>query len=586
MEQQVVERTQALAESEARFRGLSTSAFEAIIIHDQGRILDSNEAVETLLGYSPDDLKDKPITQLLAETSYEIITQTLEINSEGLYEIEGLTKDGSKLPLEVRTRVVPFQGRHVQVVAARDLTERHQIEAHKQQLATMAERERIGRDLHDDLGQVMGYMSVQAQTVQEYLTQQQSNKAMAALRQLIETANQAHDDVRRYILGVRTDTKPPIDFFEALSRYLEQLRQSYNLDVRTTWPDALRDSPLSAEVETQLLRIIQEALTNVRKHANIDKARILFTLHSDEIQVIISDEGLGFIPSKRTRQTKNRVVPPTAGFGLDIMRERAESVGGTLKIRSEPGQGAQLVVRMPTVLKDSLDTTLQGLRVLLADDHPLYRDGLRNMLTARGIQVVGVARDGLEAQTLARQWMPDLILMDVEMPVCNGLEATRYIKAELPEAKIVMLTVAADDETLFEALKNGASGYLLKNLEGRHFFTLLTEVVRGETVLSPTLAARVLSVFTQPQSPPADETEAFPTLTTRQKEVLALVAQGASNREIAEALTVTERTVKHHISQILERLQLRNRYELAHYAQQQRRSSSNESSPPNIRPNA
>jgi DNA-binding NarL/FixJ family response regulator len=326
-------------------------------------------------------------------------------------------------------------------------------------------------------------------------------------------------------------------------------------------------------VETQLLRIIQEALTNVRKHAGINKARLLFTLNADEIQLIISDEGQGFeLAGGRDREA------PTPGFGLDIMRERAESVDGTLDVRSEPGRGTQVIVHLPVVLKNTSEKSVRGLRVLLVDDHPLYREGLRNMLSARGVQVVGAANDGLEAQALARELLPDLILMDVEMPGCNGLEATQRIKAELPDLKIVMLTVAADDETLFEALKNGASGYLLKNLEGRQFFSLLTEVMRGETILSPTLASRVLLAFTSApaslSSPSKGEIIGMagesPVLTTRQREVLELVAQGASNREIAETLHVTERTVKFHIGQILERLQLHNRYELAHYAQQQR----------------
>jgi PAS domain S-box-containing protein len=572
LEQQVARRTQELADSEARFRGLATSTFEAVIIHDQGQILEANQAVTTLLGYSRDELVGQHLNQLITPDSQQLVAQLLEAESEEPYEVEGVTKNGTVIPLEVRAKIVPFQGRQVRVSAARDLTERRQIEAHQQRLAAMEERERIGRDLHDDLGQVMSYVGVQAQTAQEFLEQGQTSKVKAALTQLIQVANEAHDDVRRYILGVRTAKTPSINFFEELARYLDHLHQQHGLEVRASWPDDLTDSPLSPEVETQLLRIIQEALTNVRKHAGVNKARLLCTLHADEIQVVISDEGQGFELARR-----RDLESPTPGFGLEIMRERAESVDGTLDIRSEPGRGTQIIVHLPAVLKDTSEKSVRGLRILLADDHPLYRDGLRNMLSARGIQVVGAANDGLEAQVLARQLLPDLILMDVEMPNCNGLEATRRIKAELPDIKVVMLTVAADDDTLFGALKNGAVGYLLKNLEGRQFFTLLTEVMRGETALSPTLASRVLSAFAStppPLMPPPEGglrevTEEPPVLTTRQHEVLKLVAGGASNQEIADTLYITERTVKFHIGQILERLQLRNRYELAHYAQQQ-----------------
>lgn len=564
LEQQVARRTQELADSEVRFRGLATSAFEAVIIHDQGRILETNQAVTTLLGYSRDELIGQHINRLIAPASQQLVAQHMEAESEDPYEVEGLTKNGTAIPLEVRAKTVPFQGRQVRVSAARDLTERRQIEIHKQRLAAMEERERIGRDLHDDLGQVMGYVGMQAQTAQELLTQGQTGKVKAALNQLIQAATEAHNDVRRYILGVRIPKTPLVNFFEELAHYLDHLYQQYNLEVRASWPDDLSDSPLSPEVETQLLRIIQEALTNVRKHAGVNSARLLFTLHAAEIQVVISDEGQGF-ESGRGQDPE----APTSSFGLEIMRERAESVDGRLDVRSEPGRGTQVIVHLPVVLKDASEKSVRGLRILLVDDHPLYREGLRNMLNARGVQVVGAASDGLEAQVLARQLLPELILMDVEMPHCNGLEATRAIKAELPNIKIVMLTVAADEDTLFEALKNGAAGYLLKNLEGRQFFTLLTEVLRGETVLSPTLASRVLSAFTAtpPLLPPPPEEP--PVLTTRQYEVLELVSRGASNREIAETLHVTERTVKFHIGQILERLQLRNRYELVHYARRQ-----------------
>jgi len=181
------------------------------------------------------------------------------------------------------------------------------------------------------------------------------------------------------------------------------------------------------------------------------------------------------------------------------------------------------------------------------------------------MQVVGMAHDGLEAQAMARELRPDLILMDVQMPNCDGLEATRSIAAELPEIKIVMLTMAAEGETLFEALKGGASGYLLKSLDGSRFFSLLADVMRGETVISPALANLVLSDFARSEG---DDIGARTILTARQGEVLELAARGLSNKEIAGALHVSEATVKYHVSQILERLQLRSRHQLAQYAQE------------------
>src|SRR3990172_3170228 len=135
------------------------------------------------------------------------------------------------------------------------------------------------------------------------------------------------------------------------------------------------------------------------------------------------------------------------------------------------------------------------LRVMLVDDHPLFLEGLQNLLTARGIQVVGSARDGLEALENARRLKPDLILMDVRMPRCDGLAATRLIKAEQPDCKIVMLTTSSEEADLFEAIKSGACGYLLKTLEAEPFLSYLSGVMRGEAALSRELAAALLSEF-------------------------------------------------------------------------------------------
>jgi DNA-binding NarL/FixJ family response regulator len=195
----------------------------------------------------------------------------------------------------------------------------------------------------------------------------------------------------------------------------------------------------------------------------------------------------------------------------------------------------------------------------------LYLEGLRGLLASRGLHIVGQAHDGLEALEQARALHPELILMDVQMPRCDGVEATQRIKAELPEVKIVMLTMASEGHILFEALKSGASGYLLKSLDGAKFFSMLADVMRGETVLSPALASQVLAEFARK---PDDETVDTSPLTPRQQEVLELVAQGTTNKEIARALYVSEATVKYHVSQILERLHLQSRYQLAQYAQE------------------
>jgi two-component system NarL family response regulator len=207
------------------------------------------------------------------------------------------------------------------------------------------------------------------------------------------------------------------------------------------------------------------------------------------------------------------------------------------------------------------------------DDHALFLEGLRNLLTAHGVTVVDTAADGLEALAKARAFSPDIILMDIQMPRCDGLAATRLIKAELPETKIVMLTMSADEEDLFEAVKSGASGYLLKQLKADKFLEALTTVLEGGAPFSPGLAPKILAAFARQASrsaPESDHTrtpeEEMPELTLRQKQILTLVAQGQTYAEVGQELGLTERTIKYHMGEILERLHLHNRAQVIAFA--------------------
>ena len=210
------------------------------------------------------------------------------------------------------------------------------------------------------------------------------------------------------------------------------------------------------------------------------------------------------------------------------------------------------------------------MRVLIADDHPLFRDGLRSLLEARGIDVVGEARNGREAFEQARRFKPEVVLMDLDMPEMNGLAATRLISAELPEVKVVILTASEDDADLFEAIKSGAQGYLFKNLDSEEFFRLLEGVAHGEPALTPALARKLLGEFARPAPVPRTPVEAPSELTEREREVLDLLVQGiTSNRELAERLVVSENTVKYHLRNILDKLHVQNRAQVVAYAVRQ-----------------
>lgn len=209
---------------------------------------------------------------------------------------------------------------------------------------------------------------------------------------------------------------------------------------------------------------------------------------------------------------------------------------------------------------------MERLRILLVDDHDLFRKGIARLIDSQpDFQVVGEARDGREALAAALKLDPVVILMDIEMPYWNGVEATRRIKSEMPDARIVMLTVSDDDQNLFAAIRAGASGYLLKSVKPDELFRRLRGVVRGEAAISPLLAAKILIEFSRlDQSVPIPQ--AVDGLSPRETEVLGLVAQGLTNREIGESLHIAENTVKNHLRNILEKLHLSNRAQAAAFA--------------------
>ena len=214
-------------------------------------------------------------------------------------------------------------------------------------------------------------------------------------------------------------------------------------------------------------------------------------------------------------------------------------------------------------------------RLVLADDHDLFREGLAGLINAQpDLEVVGQASDGLEALTLARDLHPDLIAMDINMPVCDGLEATRLIRAEWPEACILILTVHDEDEKLFEAIKAGASGYMLKNVGSADFLRGVRSILAGEAVLPPKLAARLISEFARLAVRPVPEPPSdIHDLTPRERETLNLIAAGATDKEIAAQLTLSLHTVKSHVRSILTKLHAANRRQAARLAGREDRQS-------------
>ncbi len=208
------------------------------------------------------------------------------------------------------------------------------------------------------------------------------------------------------------------------------------------------------------------------------------------------------------------------------------------------------------------------IRVMIVDDHALFRRGLHMVLDSEeGVEVVGEAGDGSEAIARAEEAMPDVVLMDVRMPKRSGIEATIALKDLLPNVKILMLTISDEEADLYEAIKAGASGYLLKEISIEEVANAVRAVFAGQSLISPSMASKLLSEFAT-MVKKTDDRAALPVprLTNRELEVLKLVAKGSNNRDIAKELFISENTVKNHVRNILEKLHLHSRMEAVVYA--------------------
>ena len=205
----------------------------------------------------------------------------------------------------------------------------------------------------------------------------------------------------------------------------------------------------------------------------------------------------------------------------------------------------------------------KSIRILIADDHELVRQGLMALLSVKpGIEVIGQAEDGVKVVELAHSLNPDIILMDLLMPRKNGIEATREIKTDNPDARILIITSFAEDENVYQAIKAGALGYLLKDSSPQELMQAIHDVCEGRLSLHPNIASKLIEELNKPiETKPTEDP-----LTEREVEVLKLVARGRTNQEIAEELVVSERTVGAHVSNILSKLHLANRTQAALFA--------------------
>jgi DNA-binding NarL/FixJ family response regulator len=253
---------------------------------------------------------------------------------------------------------------------------------------------------------------------------------------------------------------------------------------------------------------------------------------------------------------ESRVVGGVGMTGGSGESPAVEDVGMTGGLGEPSGVGMAGGSPAARVEEDEL---VEPIRVLVADDHPIFRDGLAMLLTTvDGIEVAGTAADGVEAVAATVRLRPDVVVMDVQMPRLNGVEATRRLSAEAPGVGIVVLTMSEDDGTVFAAIRAGARGYLVKGAEQEEIVRAITTVAAGGAIFGATLAQRIAEFFA---AGPPTQTEVFPQLTAREREILELLAAGRTNAQIAATLYLSPKTVRNNVSNVFAKLQVTDRAE-------------------------
>lgn len=557
---------------------LEKMANAVIILDNHNRIMDLNPAAEAFFSFRSAEVAGCVFSEVIQD--WPELVNAVQDQPEGSREF---TRNGRYY--EVHFSVLQDRQKPVgRLVVIEDVTTAKSVEKElleqKQALLVLKERERLARELHDSLGQVLSYTQMQIEEIRERLKTGELTTADDHLVRLSQVILEANTEVREFIYEVNATLLFKDGFFSTLQRYLARFEENFRLRIRVRNPDNVVEEEIDLAAGVQLFRIIQEALTNVRKHAKACEVTITFRREKEWLQIFVVDDGIGFNPKKfpSSRST----------FGLEVMKERAAQVGGDLRIETAPGQGVAVVISIPRFTLDQ-DRTKPGtgghvktrkpgteaggrtrVRVLLADDHVLFMEGLRDLINRRGFEVVGTAKDGMEALIKARLLRPDMILMDLQMPRCNGLTATKLIKEEMPEIKIVILTMSDREQDLLEAIRSGATGYLLKGLQTEEFVEQLTSLALGGETISPEAAARVLEEAYQngDRQLAAPVTNPEKILSPRQIEILQLVVKGNTYKEVAAKLFVSERTIKYQMAAIIKQLNLKNRAQAIAYARQ------------------
>jgi PAS domain S-box-containing protein len=501
---------EALRESEEKFRQLAETAPAAILIYQEGQYVYANPAAESITGYRRDELLAQGPGDIVHPDYRRQVKQTVSRRTQGHappmhYELKILTKDGQERWTDSATVSIVYGNKPAGLVVAFDITARKQAEEALRELNTTLEskvtqrtaelrhrtrqlqklalemsqaedqeRERLAHVLHEDLQQELAAAKfnlsiVRSRVIHDSSMHELTAQVDAMLKDAITKSRSLSHELSPAVLRQG-------EFAEILSWLANEMQAKHGLAVHVQGRALVPSDPIRGF----LYRTAQELLFNTVKHAQVQEARARVRQCGGYVCLSVADRGRGFDPEE---------LREAAGFGLLSIRERIELLGGRMKIRSARGQGSTFFVIVPNSetaaplsgrTEGAERATPEGdgrLRVVLADDHDIVRQGLAALLSEEGaVTIVGEAANGREAVELAERLHPDVVIMDVSMPVMSGEEATRRIKQELPQTRIVSLSMREEPETREKMCAAGAESYVLKTAPYKE----LLAAIRGE----------------------------------------------------------------------------------------------------------
>ncbi|WP_339207145.1 hybrid sensor histidine kinase/response regulator transcription factor [Paenibacillus sp. FSL K6-3182] len=409
------------------------------------------------------------------------------------------------------------------------------------------ERSRLMKDLHDTLGHSYASIIMGLETLR---TELMTSEGQTKLEALLRLARKSMDEGRGFVHQLETP-HDRLTLVEALKGLVDEFQ--FNSDVVVRFRTLGEETTITKLAHTTLYRCLQESLTNAVRHGQATELVVLLQFEEQQTRLEVQDNGLG-------------TAVLQDGFGLRAMKERASNLQGQVSIYSEVGEGTVVTCTLPRQTAQPNEM----IRLLVVDDQPFIRESLKTLLEGqRDLLVVGMAEDGVKATEYCEQLQPHVVLMDLDMPNRDGIEATKLIKQNWPAVRVLILTTFQDKEKAKEVLRSGADGYLLKSMEPRELAETIRLVYRGGTIIAPFISNQLFgesevmleergSSITEHDSKVVMESY---DLTARELEILQLVAQGLRYKTIASKLYLSDGTVRNYASSAYLKLDVRNREE-------------------------